>query len=151
MDDNELDRLFGEVSESGSKPEKEPSKDKENEASGKEVSDSERAEEVLRKNGFIVSKYKESPEMTKKDQTKNRLMRKRRKSLKIQKILKRTKIPKSLKRKMRNPEKELRKTKSLMKILKKSPEKTMKKTLRAKRFLPGKNQRKRLKRSLHAA
>ena len=60
MDDNELDRLFGEVSESGSKPEKEPSKDKENEASGKEVSDSERAEEVLRKNGFIVSKYKES-------------------------------------------------------------------------------------------
>ncbi|MBR4915085.1 MAG: FtsQ-type POTRA domain-containing protein [Clostridiales bacterium] len=62
MDDNELDRLFGEVSESVSKPEKEPSKDKEKEPSDKEVSDSERAEEVLRKNGFIISKYKESSE-----------------------------------------------------------------------------------------
>ena len=62
MDDNELDRLFGEVSESGSKPEKEPSKDKEKEPSDKEASDSERAEEVLRKNGFIISKYKESSE-----------------------------------------------------------------------------------------
>ena len=76
---------------------------------------------------------------------------KQEKRLKIRKILKRTKIPKSLKRKMRNPEKDLRKTKSLTMILMKSPEKTMKKTLRAKRFLPGKNQRKRLKRSLHAA
>lgn len=62
MDDNELDRLFGEVSESGAKPEKETSKDKEKEPSDKEVSDSERAEEVLRKNGFIISKYKESSE-----------------------------------------------------------------------------------------
>ena len=62
MDDNELDRLFGEVSESGSKPDKEPSNDKEKEPSDKEVSDSERAEEVLRKNGFIISKYKESSE-----------------------------------------------------------------------------------------
>lgn len=62
MDDNELDRLFGEVSESVSKPEKEPSKDNEKEPSDKEVSDSERAEEVLRKNGFIISKYKESSE-----------------------------------------------------------------------------------------
>ena len=62
MDDNELDRLFGEVSESGSKPDKEPAKDKEKEAPDKEVSDSERAEEVLRKNGFIISKYKEPSE-----------------------------------------------------------------------------------------
>ena len=62
MDDNELDRLFGEVSESVSKPEKEPSKDNEKEPSDKEVPDSERAEEVLRKNGFIISKYKESSE-----------------------------------------------------------------------------------------
>ena len=60
MDDNELDRLFGEVSESGSKPENEPSKDKEKESSDKEAGDSERAEEVLRKNGFIISKYEES-------------------------------------------------------------------------------------------
>ena len=60
MDDNELDRLFGEVSESGSKPENEPSKDKEKEPSDKEAGDSERAEEVLRKNGFIISKYEES-------------------------------------------------------------------------------------------
>ena len=37
MDDNELDRLFGEVSESVSKPEKEPSKDKEKEPSDKWV------------------------------------------------------------------------------------------------------------------
>lgn len=60
MDDNELDRLFGEVSESGSKPENVPSKDKEKEPSDKEAGDSERAEEVLRKNGFIISKYEES-------------------------------------------------------------------------------------------
>ena len=62
MDDNELDRLFGEVSEAAQKPENEPSKDKEKEPSDKEAGDSERAEEILRKNGFIVKQYKESSE-----------------------------------------------------------------------------------------
>lgn len=68
MDDNELDRLFGEVSEAAQKPENEPSKDKEKEPSDKEAGDSERAEEILRKNGFIVKQYKESSEDDDEDQ-----------------------------------------------------------------------------------
>ena len=68
MDDNELDRLFGEVSEAAQKPENEPSKDKEKEPSDKEAGDSERAEEILRKNGFIVKQYKESSEDDEEEQ-----------------------------------------------------------------------------------
>ena len=60
MDDNELDRLFGEVSESASKPAKETSGDKEKESSKKEDTGSASSDEEVRENGFIVKKYEES-------------------------------------------------------------------------------------------
>ena len=60
MDDNELDRLFGEVSEAASKPAKETSGDSEKESSKKEDSDSASSDEEIRENGFIVKKYEES-------------------------------------------------------------------------------------------
>ena len=60
MDDNELDRLFGEVSESASKPAKETSGDKEKESSKKEDTGSASSDEEVRENGFIVKEYEES-------------------------------------------------------------------------------------------
>ena len=60
MDDNELDRLFGEVSEAASKPAKETSGDSEKESSKKEDSDSASSDDEIRENGFIVKKYEES-------------------------------------------------------------------------------------------
>ena len=59
MDDNELDKLFGEVSEAASKPAKETSGDSEKESSKKEDPDSVSSAEELRENGFIVKNYED--------------------------------------------------------------------------------------------
>ncbi len=59
MDDNELDKLFGEVSEAASKPAKETSGDSEKESSKKEDPDSASSAEELRENGFIVKNYED--------------------------------------------------------------------------------------------
>ena len=59
MDDNELDKLFGEVSEAASKPAKETSGDSEKESSKKEDPDSASSAEELKENGFIVKKYED--------------------------------------------------------------------------------------------
>lgn len=59
MDDNELDKLFGEVSEAASKPAKETSGDSEKESSKKEDTDSASSAEELRGNGFIVKNYED--------------------------------------------------------------------------------------------
>ena len=59
MDDNELDKLFGEVSEAASKPAKETSGDSEKESSKKEDPDSASSAEDLRENGFIVKNYED--------------------------------------------------------------------------------------------
>ena len=59
MDDNELDKLFGEVSETASKPAKETSGDSEKESSKKEDPDSVSSAEELRENGFIVKNYED--------------------------------------------------------------------------------------------
>ena len=62
MDDTELDRLFGEVSEAEQKPEKETSHDSDKEPSKKEASDSVSSDEEILENGFVVKKYEESTE-----------------------------------------------------------------------------------------
>lgn len=59
MDDNELDKLFGEVSEAASKPAKETSGDSEKESSKKEDPDSASSAEELKENGFIVKNYED--------------------------------------------------------------------------------------------
>ena len=59
MDDNELDKLFGEVSEAASKPAKETSGDSEKESSKKEDPDSASSAEELRENGFLVTNYED--------------------------------------------------------------------------------------------
>ena len=59
MDDNELDKLFGEVSEAASKPAKETSGDSEKESSKKEDPDSVSSAEELKENGFIVKNYED--------------------------------------------------------------------------------------------
>ena len=59
MDDNELDKLFGEVSEAASKPANETSGDSEKESSKKEDPDSASSAEELRENGFIVKNYED--------------------------------------------------------------------------------------------
>lgn len=59
MDDNELDKLFGEVSEAASKPAKETSGDSEKESSKKEDPDFVSSAEELKENGFIVKNYED--------------------------------------------------------------------------------------------
>ena len=59
MDDNELDKLFGDVSEAASKPSKETSGDSGKESSKKEDPDSASSAEELKENGFIVKNYED--------------------------------------------------------------------------------------------